>query len=157
MDEWIMLTGRGRTQTELEPLLELDDMDACLMRSMTGAETALGQGAEGVPVVMVWPLEPLCELGGPRMSSDRRFGRARPFSKRASSATSGESGGEPNGAIAFGTRAVLCELPLSEVIGSGCNIGALVGPPFCGDARDGFLGGTERGAMGDVCSSSGAA
>lgn len=58
-----------------------------------------------------------------------------------------------NGAIAFGTLVPSFGFTLEELvvsIGDTGDNGALLGSPFCGDARNGFLWGTESGAMGEA-------
>ncbi len=59
-----MLTGRGSTPKELDPLLSVDAMEGCRILPMTEADTVLG-GIEAEPSFTVWPLELLCKLGGP--------------------------------------------------------------------------------------------
>jgi hypothetical protein len=108
------LGDRGRMPTEPEPLLSVDAMEGCRMRSTVGADTALDHGAEGTPNVTVCPLELLCELGGPRVSGESLLEREELVSARSSSFGVGESGGEPKGAIAFGTLAARCESEVRE-------------------------------------------
>lgn len=148
VDEGIMLTGRGMTPTELEPLLSVDAMEGCLMRSMTGADTVLCHDAGSTPAIIVCPIDPLCVLDGVRASAVRISGRVGIVSDRAGPAGVGESGGELKGAMASGTRMGFesgCDRPAA----SRGDCGMSPGPPFWGEARNDILCGTERGAMGD--------
>jgi hypothetical protein len=63
---------------------------------------------------------------------------------------SGDSGGELNGAIAFGTLVPSFEFTMGELVVSIGDEGTLIDSLFCGDIRNGFLWGTESGAMGEV-------
>lgn len=149
VDDGMRLIGRGRTPTEPDPLLSVDAIEGCRMRSIVGAETALCHGTCDT----VLPLELLCELDGPCTSGDRRFGRIGPVSCWPFLVGSGDAGGELNGAIAFGTLVPSFEFTLGELvvsIGDSGDNGALLGSPFCGDTRNGFLWGTESGAMEEV-------
>ena len=113
-DDGIMLGGRGRMPTEPEPLLSVDAIEGCRIRSMVGADIALDHGVEGTPNVIVCPLELLCELGGPRVLGESLLEREEPVSARSSSFGIGEAGGEPKGAIASGTLAARCESEVRE-------------------------------------------
>lgn len=145
-----MLAGRGRTPTELEPLLSVDAMEGCLMRSMTGADTALCHCVGRTPAITVFPLEPLCVLDGPRTSTCRRSGRVGPVSNPLGGFGAGESGGELKGAMGFGTRVAGFDSRFNRPTASQGSWGVVPGPSFCGEDRKGLLCGTERGAIGDV-------
>lgn len=108
VDEGMLLTARGRIPTEPEPLLSVDAIEGCRMRFTIGVDTALCHGADGTPNTTVCPLELQCELGGPPTSRESTLGREGPVSVRSSSLLTGESGGEPNGAILSGTLVARC-------------------------------------------------
>lgn len=100
VEEGMVLNGRGRMPIETEPLLSVDAIDGWRIQLMTGADAVLCHGIEGIPKVTVFPLEPLCELGGP---GEGNVGREGLLSARFSSLGTGESRGELKGAIALGT------------------------------------------------------
>ena len=142
VDDGIMLTGLGRIPTEPEPLLSVDAMEGCRIRSIIDVEVPLCHGIVGTPNVTVCPLELLCELGGPRASGESIIGRDGLESSRSSSLGTGESGGELKGAMASGTLVARCESELRSRLFCAGKLavllddnGALTGPPFCGDAR----------------------
>lgn len=109
-----MLTGRGRMPIDPEPLLSVDAIEGCRTR-LTGPDRALDHGVDGTPNVTVCPLELLCELGGP---VEIIVGREGLLSPRPSSLGTGESWGEPKGAIVLESLISRCEPDTSGLCGS---------------------------------------